>query len=42
MADRGEIVIGKRDVNPSLPSHVPGVPKLSRGFAFHGVGGYGW
>ena len=23
-------------------SYGPGVPKLSVGFAFHGVGGYGW
>src|SRR6185436_3267617 len=23
-------------------SYGPGVPKLSRGLAFHGVGGYGW
>lgn len=25
MAKQGEIVVGRRDVDPSLPSHVPGV-----------------
>ena len=25
MPERGNIVIGKRDVDPTLPSHVPGV-----------------